>query len=381
MQCEDYAAGRCRSCSLIEQPYARQLHDKQKRCEAALGNAETIEWAPPVASAESGFRNKAKMAVGGHWRRPVLGIVDRAGQTISLTHCPLYPEAMQTAFGSLITFLRKARLVPYDIASREGELKYLILTHSDRDDELMLRFVLRSRDTLPAIRAHLPGLLERLPGLVVVSVNLQPEHKAIIEGEEEIPLTPQQSLTMWLNDKPFHLRPRSFFQTNTAVAATLYRTAASWIAECAPTGLWDLFCGVGGFALHAAAVVEGPVVGIEVSEEAIASAQTTARALGLGNVTFRALTANAFTEGATETPEMIVVNPPRRGMGKALSAFVEESSARWLLYSSCNPETLAQDLGRMPSFRPVRAQLFDIFPHTEHAEVLVLLERSQVASS
>ncbi len=381
MQCKDYAAGRCRSCSLIEQPYARQLRDKQKRCEAALGNAETIEWATPVASAESGFRNKAKMAVGGHWRKPVLGIVDQSGQTISLTHCPLYPEAIQMAFGPLITFMRKARLVPYDIARRQGELKYVILTHSDRDDELMLRFVLRSRDALPAIRAHLPGLQERLPGLVVVSANLQPEHKAIIEGEEEIPLTPQQSLTMWLNDKPFHLRPRSFFQTSTAVAATLYRTAASWIAECAPSGLWDLFCGVGGFALHAAAVVDGPVVGIEMSEEAIASARTTAEELGLGNVTFRALTANAFTEGATETPEMIVVNPPRRGLGAALSAFVEESSARWLLYSSCNPETLAQDLGRMPSFRPVRAQLFDIFPHTEHAEVLVLLERSQVASS
>lgn len=375
MHCSDYAAGRCRSCTLIEWPYGQQLTVKQDRCRAALADYEGIVWSVPAVSAEVGFRNKAKMAVGGHWRRPVLGILDATGQPLSLTHCPLYPDAIRDAFGPLITFIRKTRLMPYDVASRRGELKYLLLTHSARQDELMLRFVLRSAEGLPAIRAHLPGLMARLPGLVVVSANIQPEHKAILEGPEEIPLTDNQSLTMWLNDRPFHLRPRSFFQTNTAVAAQLYRTAADWVGEIAPRGMWDLFCGVGGFALHLAPHVDGAVTGIEISQEAIASARLTATELGLDKVSFRALAADEFASANTQVPPLVVVNPPRRGLGKALCGFIERSSARWLLYSSCNPDTLATDLARMPGLRPIRAQMFDIFPHTTHAELLVLLER------
>lgn len=91
----------------------------------------------------------------------------------------------------------------------------------------------------------MPGLLARLPGLKVVSVNLQPEHKAILEGEEEIVLTEQQTLTMGLNGLPPHLRPKGFFQTNSAVAAALYATARDWVASIAPEGMWDIFCGVG----------------------------------------------------------------------------------------------------------------------------------------
>lgn len=375
MHCSDYAAGRCRSCTLIELPYAQQLIDKQKDCRSALASYESIEWLPPSESAEAGFRNKAKMAVGGHWRRPVLGILDHAGEPVSLTHCPLYPDAIRHAFGPLIGFIRKARLMPYDVANRRGELKYLLLTHSDRNDELMLRFVLRSRDGLAAIQAHLPGLLARLPGLVVVSANIQPEHKAVLEGPEEIPLTDNQSLTMWLNDRPFHLRPRSFFQTNTAVAALLYRTAADWVGEIAPSGAWDLFCGVGGFALHLAPHVDGAVTGIEISDEAIASARQTAAELGLDNVGFRSLAADEFVSTGEQVPPLVVVNPPRRGLGEDLCRFLDRSTARWLLYSSCNPATLAADLARMPGFRPIRARMFDIFPHTTHAELLVLLQR------
>jgi len=177
-----------------------------------------------------------------------------------------------------------------------------------------------------------------------------------------------------------HLRPRSFFQTNTQVAAALYRTAQAWVGELAPISAWDLFCGVGGFALHLASVVRGQVTGIEVSAEAIASAQQTAAELGLGNVQFQALAVDAFAHGGgvapAKTPAIVVVNPPRRGLCADLCAWLEQSSVRWVLYSSCNPQSLAQDLARMPGFVPLRAQLFDMFPHTAHGEVMVLLARN-----
>jgi len=373
--CHHHKAGRCRSCGLIELPYAEQLQRKQQACRAALAAWPGLAWLPPVASAESGFRNKAKMVVSGTAQAPVLGILDPAGRGVDLRDCSLYPPAMQAAFGPIIDLIRVAGLEPYDVPARRGELKYVLLTYCEQSGEMMLRLVLRSRAMIPALRQHLPKLQACLPGLKVVSVNLQPEHKAILEGEEEIVLTEQQTLTMELNGLPLHLRPKSFFQTNSAVAAALYATARDWVASIAPQGMWDLFCGVGGFALHCAPFVRGTVTGIEVSIEAIASARQSAAELGLTNIVFRALAADDFALGQTQVPELVLVNPPRRGIGPALCAFLESSAARWLVYSSCNPASLADDLARLPSFTPVRAQLLDIFPHTAHSEVLVLLER------
>lgn len=75
------------------------------------------------------------------------------------------------------------------------------------------------------------------------------------------------------------------------------------------------------------------------------------------------------------TPDLVVVNPPRRGVGATTADWLEDSGAPHVIYSSCNPATLRRDLDVMPSLRPVRARLFDMFPQTDHAEVLVLLER------
>jgi len=223
------------------------------------------------------------------------------------------------------------------------------------------------------IRKHLPALLDALPALRVASVNLLPDHKAVLEGEREILLTPQETLRMRVNDIDLHLRPQSFFQTNTDVAAALYRQATSWIGSVGPTSVWDLYCGVGGFALHVAGG-DRDVVGIETSVEAVASARLSAADLRLDRVRFEADDATAFAV-THEAPELVVVNPPRRGIGAQLAACLEASSATHVVYSSCNAESLARDLAAMPSLLPVRGQLLDMFPQTTHYEVLTLLER------
>jgi 23S rRNA (uracil747-C5)-methyltransferase len=258
------------------------------------------------------------------------------------------------------------------VPERAGELKHLIVTESP-DGELMVRFVLRSREALGRLRARLPGLLDALP-IAVASVNLQPEHKAILEGGEEIPLH-GDTLRMRVNDIDLHLRSRSFFQTNTAVAAELYRSAAALVADVDPASVWDLYCGVGGFGLHVAAP-ERRVVGVEVSGQAVASAQTSAAELGLaGSTTWIAADATGWALTRTDRPELVIVNPPRRGIGSDLAGWLESSGVPHVLYSSCNVDSLARDLAAMPSLRPVSAQLLDMFPHTGHHEVLVHLAR------
>ncbi|BBP46518.1 23S rRNA (uracil(747)-C(5))-methyltransferase RlmC [Thiosulfatimonas sediminis] len=377
--CEYFNQGLCRSCTNLPVPYAQQLIEKQQACAAQLPMVGSQQWLPIMPSAPFGFRNKAKMVVGGTWQNPQLGIVDYAGVAQDLSACPLYPQAMAQAFTPIKDWITACCLAPYQIVARSGELKYVLLTYSEREQGLMVRFVVRSKEAIARMRQGLAQLLSACPAIQVVSVNIQPVPMAIVEGPEEIILTAQQSLTMWLNDLPLHLKPQSFFQTNDAVAAELYRQAQAWLMQTQPEKLWDLFCGVGGFALHAAQCVSKPIIGIEISSQAIASAQQSAAELGLESVTFRALSADEFAcaeKAAVEMPDTVIVNPPRRGIGAELCAFLENSpSVQTLIYSSCNPQTLAKDLAMLTSFRVQQARVFDMFAHTHHAEVMVLLSR------
>ena len=371
MDCHHFDAGTCRSCLWLPQVYDDQLATKQRRCVQLLGDA--LEWLEPVRSAETGFRNKAKMVVTGTSDEPRLGILDESRVGVDIRDCGLHVPAVRDALPVLADFITRAALTPYDVSSRKGELKYLLVTASP-DDELMVRFVTRSQEPVARIRKHLPWLQAALPRMVAASLNLQPEHKAVLEGEREIPLSENERLTMRTNDQVLHLRPQSFFQTNTDVAAALYREARSWVAELAPRSVWDLYCGVGGFALHVAA--EGrAVLGVETSAEAVAAAQQSAQEAGLPDVTFVAGDATEVALQASTAPELLIVNPPRRGIGRDLSSWIDASAVEHVLYSSCNPESLARDLAQMPGMAPVRGRLFDMFPHTAHAEVLLLLER------
>lgn len=362
-------------------PYPVQLAAKAEHCRALLAANAPIEWLPPVASAESGFRNKAKMVVSGTAAAPVLGIVGPDGEGVDLGDCPLYPPSMQACFPILARFITRAAIAPYDIRARRGELKYVLLTEAD-DGALAVRFVLRSEESIARIRKHLPSLQAALPALRVISANLQPEPKAVLEGEREIPLTDEQRLGIRVNDLRLFLRPQSFFQTNTAVAAALYAQARAWVTELGPASVWDLYCGVGGFALHCAAEHRA-VTGIEVSTEAIASAEFARDALAAhgarsGSVRFECADATAWAAAQPHAPELVIVNPPRRGLGEDLSRQLERMAAtRWLIYSSCNAESLVRDLAAMPSLMPRRARLLDMFPHTRHYELIVLLERTR----
>ena len=429
--CPLHRSGSCRSCPHQDLPLADQLARKHARVASVLARARVPDgvWLDPVASAPSRFRNKAKMVVCGTASAPVLGILGPDGRGVDLRRCPLHLREIERALPVLARAVARLRIRPYDVAARRGELKHVLVTASP-DGDLMVRWVLRSDRHEAALRAEVPRLREELGTLAVMSVNLQPVHQAIIEGEEERRLTDDSPdgdrllMRLRLGDdgmrradagragRPGHtgrpgrggpgatgagrpgpngrsrelpllLPTRSFFQTNTAVAEALYTTAAAWAADLDEGAeVWDLFCGVGGFALALAGADEGAdggrrVLGVEVSAPAIAGARRAAALMGLsaGQVRFEAGDARVLDPGRGAAPDLLVVNPPRRGIGAELAGRIEASGVRRVLYSSCNPQSLARDLGAMPSLSVRRARLFDMFPHTDHAEVLVELVR------
>ena len=416
MLCQLHDASLCRSCPNLDLSLAQQLQLKQSAVQATLaGQVETAAWLEPFASAPSQFRNKAKLAVSGTTHAPVLGLVDRFDNGTDLTSCPLHVNEIKAALAPLTRAITRMGLQPYSIVKRRGELKHVLITAS-ANGQLMVRFVLRSTAQLPAIRKGAPRLQSELPGLRVLSVNIQPRPAAILEGEREIILSQDSTLDMPLylpeldadgvvvNNKksvlPLVLPPQSFFQTNSDVAAGLYAQARAWARDYAGgqagalTGepgagrahsdatqssqsIWDLYCGVGGFAL-ALAQPGAQVLGVEVSAPAIDGARAAAAQLGLTSPQVRFEAGDASVLDASgqvyghDKPDLLVVNPPRRGIGE-LAASIEDSGIQRVLYSSCNPASLAKDLEVMSSYRVRRARLFDMFPHTNHAEVLVEL--------
>jgi len=373
MDCSYFDAGVCRSCTLMGTPYSEQLEAKERLARDLLAPFGDASWLPPVASAESGYRNKAKMVIGGTADAPTIGILDEAGRGVDLRECGICAPGIRAALPVLARFIGRQRLEPYSVPDRRGELKYVLVTESP-DGELMVRFVARTDATVARVRAGLDRLLAELPAARVVTVNLQPEHKAVVEGETDVVLTRDSALPMRMGPVSLRLRPQSFFQTNTAVATELYAQVAAWVDEVSPASVWDLYCGVGGFALHVAAPGRR-VVGVETSREAVRSARASASAAGLPQVAFRAGDASAFALGAAAAPELVIVNPPRRGIGAELSGWLEDSGVPSVVYSSCSPKSLAADLARMPSYRVRAGRVLDMFPQTGHMEVAVLLER------
>ena len=374
MQCALYDAQRCRSCQWIEQPIAEQLAAKMADLQTLLADFSVNAWCAPVSGPEQGFRNKAKMVVSGSVERPLLGMLHRDGTPEDLTDCPLYPGSFASVFAALKPFIARAGLTPYNVARKRGELKYLLLTESQLDGGMMLRFVLRSETKLAQLRAALPSLQAQLPQLKVIPANIQPVHMAIMEGEQEIFFTEQQALAESFNDVPLWIRPQSFFQPNPPVASALYATARDWVRALPVNHMWDLFCGVGGFGLHCA-TPEMTLTGIEIAPEAIACAKQSAAALGLDKLHFQALDSTQFATTQADIPQLVLVNPPRRGIGKALCDYLSEMAPEFIIYSSCNAQTMAKDFAHLAGYRVEKVQLFDMFPHTAHYEVLTLLVR------
>lgn len=378
MQCNYYQEKKCLSCHKINQTYHSQLTEKQNYLLQTLAEFNPKQVNPPYASPESGFRNKAKMAVLGTVEKPILGI-QNDNAVIDLCDCPLYSANMQHILKLVRTYIRKQGLVPYNINKRKGELKFVIITESRIGDEsyFMLRFVLKSQKFVDKIKNSYQLLHDKINNLQVVTINIQPNHAAILEGDEELILTDNPFLAFQLNQVPLYIKSKSFFQTNSYIAEKLYKTASDWVANLNVNSIWDLFCGVGGFGLHCiqhASSHHIQLTGIEISPDAIECATKSAAKLGYEKLNFKSLDATKYVTNEQSIPDLVLLNPPRRGAGKILIQYLQTIKPNYVLYSSCNLTSMAEDLRLLTDYQMTKVQLFDMFPHTSHMEVLVLLQ-------
>lgn len=363
--CHHFISHHCRSCEKMETQNSERLQSAEARMSAVLG----IPMLPSFEGKPWGFRDKIKLNVSGTVTQPILGLLlPDLSSGLELLDCPVQAESLNKELLSLIKFISKWNLIPYHIPSKKGELKGLILSWSPTTGEKMIRFVLRSKEALDRIRLG----LDDLKSFTVVSVNIQPIPHAILEGEEEIILSSRKFIAHKTSGPTLFYSPQSFMQTNSAVASELYATAVEWLQPWVDKKALDLYCGVGGFALHMAS--KGMLVkGVERNSSAISTAGLAAIENKL-SVEFLARDAEGIEELWTNwKPEIVVVNPPRRGLGETLN-LIEDHRPRVVLYSSCSPDSFETDLKRLNNhYDAACSKIFDMFPYTNHFELLTLM--------
>jgi 23S rRNA (uracil747-C5)-methyltransferase len=379
--CPYFSAGTCRSCSLLGIESGNRIVTKERLVMKALSARGVTPCSrEPIRTPASpwGSRCKTKVSVTGTVEAPSLGIVRSDLSTQDLSECPLTPSPVQQLFATLKGIIKEANLTPYTIRERRGELKHIIVMNNHDGSEGIVRFVLRSSEAIPRISKSLAAIQARHPWVTVVSCNIQPIPAAILEGPEEEILTKERSIDVRYNDITLSFMPQSFMQVTHEIAEALYHRAASYVRENSFSRALDLFCGVGGFSLSIAPHVPH-VTGVERSPMAIESARRSASRLAASNTSFFADDAEAFiSQSLTHQPDLVIVNPPRRGLSEGTRRRLLELSPSALVYSSCDPETFARDVRDLTTdYTLANLALFDMFPMSDHCEVLGILERKE----
>ncbi len=377
--CPYFSGGLCRSCSLLSLPSGSRLDAKVSKTLSTLrqngvtpDDVESIRF--PLQP--WGSRRKVKMNVSGTVAEPIIGIIRPDRTAVDLVECPLTPVPTQELLKALRSVIQAADLSPYDIDARSGELKNIIILGNHDSSQAILRFVLRSTESVPRIRKQVAEIRRAFPWVTVVTCNIQPTPAAILEGAEEIILTDTTRIEERYGTISLLFSPQSFMQVTHEIAEALYARAARYVAERSFSSALDLFCGVGGFSLALAPHVS-KITGVELSPTAIESATLSASRLGYENASFVADDAERFLERAPQPAcDLVIVNPPRRGLTPPIVSKLREFSPSTIIYSSCNPETFARDCAAFgDSYTLSRLGVFDMFPMTEHCEVLGFLER------
>jgi 23S rRNA (uracil747-C5)-methyltransferase len=380
--CPYFSSGTCGSCTLLGIEAGKRIATKEGIVLKALADrGVTPRTVEPIRVPKSpwGTRCKTKVSVTGTIDTPTLGIVRSDLSSQDLSACPLTPHHVQELFITLKEIIKEANLIPYNIQERTGELKNIIVMNNHDASEGILRFVLRSTEAIPRIRKSIVNLQRKHPWVTVVSCNIQPIPAAILEGPEEVVLTEVRSIDVQYNDISLTFMPQSFIQVTHEVAGALYHRAASYVRENSFSHALDLFCGVGGFSLSIASSVPR-ITGVEVSPMAVESARHSAARLSASHASFFADDVEAFlSRSLTHEPDLVIVNPPRRGLSEGIRKRLLELKPTAILYSSCDPQTFSRDVSEwMKDYELVSVSPFDMFPMTDHCEVLGILERKSV---
>ena len=385
------AAGPCGGCSLRHLSYKAELQAKHENVTDAfrrIGGLD-VPVLPTVPSPEvDRYRNKVQFPVGRDKNgQPCIGFY--AGRTHRIVPCPdckLQPGVLNEIGNALCAFFAAHGIQPYDEESGKGLVRHIFLRRGAHSGQIMVCLVC-TRAKLPHSEELVAQLREQFPAIATILLNVNARNTNVILGSETHPLYGPGYLKDTLCGVPVQLGPLSFYQVNTLAAEQLYGIAAQYAQLTPDDLLLDLYCGMGTIGLSMVDHCR-ELVGVEIVPEAIESAKANAARMGDAIATksrfFCADAGAAATRLAAEglRPDVIVLDPPRKGCDEATLSAVIKMNPQRVVYVSCNPATAARDAKWLEAqgYRTEKVQPVDLFPRTRHVECVIALSKGEIDS-
>lgn len=384
-------SGFCGGCKWQFLSYDQQLVYKRRHVVDALehiGLIRDVVVHPTIPSELTfGYRNKMEFSCADRrWLLPdelqredvdrdfALGlhVPGTYHKVIDTRQCLLQPELGNQLLGDVRDYMRASGLPVYGLRSHEGFWRFLVLRHSVAYDEWMVNIV-TAAENLEAVQPLADRLVKHYPQVVSVINNVTARKAGVAVGEIERVLAGSQVIADKIGDVEFEISANSFFQTNSRGAAILYNTVKEYAGLSGTETVLDLYSGTGTIPILLSADCR-QVIGIEIVSSAVADAETNCRKNGVTNCRFIQGDIRGCLTGIQQRPDVLIIDPPRAGMHKDVVKQVLALAVARIVYVSCNPATLARDIGMMADrYRLMEVQPVDMFPHTYHIEAVARL--------
>ena len=376
-------AKRCGGCDFWHMDYEEETRLKAERVRQTLNRigGEDLAEVPILAAPTcKDYRNKAQYPVASKKGRAYAGFF-RAGthQVVENDRCLILPPETDRVKDTVIDYVNQYRITAYDELTHKGLLRHIYVRRGAVSGEVLVCLVVNGKK-LP----HVPELIERLkkiPGFttLVLAVNTRPGNGIL--GDAFITLYGPGFIEDTLCGLKFRLSPRSFYQVNHHQAQRLYEAAISQAEITKEDLVLDLYCGVGTITL-AMAKAAGKVIGVEVVEQAVEDAKDNAKRNGIKNAEFSCGDAGKAAlelEAKGIKPDVVVVDPPRKGLNADTIEALHRMDPRRIVYVSCDPATLARDVALLKErdYELKNAMAADLFPRCAHVESVVTLIREK----
>jgi len=384
-------SGICGGCKWQFLDYGKQIEYKRRQVEESLEHIGLISGVtvhPTIPSDPIfGYRNKMEFSCSDRrWLLPEelgkediemgfgigLHVPGTFSKVLDIQNCLLQPDMGNRILGEVREYIQNSDRPVYGLRSHEGFWRFLMLRHSVAHDRWMVNIVTSSEDR-EAVEPLAQRLMATCPAVVSVVNNITARRAGVAVGEVEIPIAGARFLEDRIGDLAFEISANSFFQTNTRGAVRLYETVKTFAGLTGREKVLDMYSGTGTIAIFLANTANR-ITGLEIVESAVADARKNCTKNGISNCTFISGDIKESLKQIAERPDVMIIDPPRVGMHKDVVRQVEEMAPDKIVYVSCNPSTLARDLGMIKeSYTVLEVQPVDMFPHTFHVEAVAKL--------
>lgn len=372
----------CGGCSYRHLNYEAELKIKYQRVADAFERIGGLNVnLQPIIGAQTtdGYRNKAQYPVGTERGKVKIGFfAPRSHRIVDCRNCRLQPDSFTAALRAFDKWIKDEKISLYDELTHKGLLRHIYLREAMATGEVMACVVVNG-ENIPKPEILVGYLLKEVPFLKSLVLNVNRERTNVIMGDKCRTLWGDSYITDELCGCKFRISPLSFYQVNRAQAEVLYKKAAEYADLQGKETLLDLYCGTGTIGLTMADKVKN-LIGVEVVPQAIEDAKVNAELNGIENARFicdDASGAAARLEEEGVRPDVILLDPPRKGCDEALVETVSRMSPERIVYVSCDPATLARDCARFREhgYTVREATPVDLFPRTSHVETVALIQK------